>query len=66
MGLKILLLEDNQQDINLVSHEIKKQLPDAELVAVKYIREARELFENHVVFDVAFFDIKLPDGRELD
>lgn len=66
MALKILLLEDNQLDINFVIHEINKKWPDAELTITKYIRDARNLINSHAVFDIALFDINLPDGNGLD
>lgn len=63
---KILLLEDNTNDADLISREIKKKWPDIELVIKNRLEHAhKEMFPKNN-FDLAIFDIKLPDGNGLD
>lgn len=63
---KILLLEDNATDIDLVSREIKDRWPDADLTVVSRIAEAKKLLLSDVEYDIALFDLKLPDGNGMD
>ena len=63
---KILLLEDNITDAELVSHELKIRWPVAELKVVGRVSEARNLLQNEPSFNVAIFDLKLPDGNGMD
>ncbi|RLD39118.1 MAG: hypothetical protein DRI74_01800 [Bacteroidetes bacterium] len=59
---KILLLEDNIIDIDLISRKIKSYWPDVDLVVVSRIADARKLLMGEEIFDIALFDLKLPDG----
>ena len=63
---KILLLEDNPTDADLVSWEIKNRWPDIELKVVSRLAEARKLMQGETIFDIAIFDLKLPDGNGMD
>jgi len=63
---KILLLEDNAVDVDLVSRELKKKWPDVALKVVSRLSEARALLKNDSVFDIAIFDLKLPDGNGME
>ncbi|WP_372792196.1 PAS domain S-box protein [Lutibacter sp.] len=63
---KILLLEDNSFDADLVSRELKKKWPDVDLKVVRRLSEARALFTDDSVFDIAIFDLKLPDGNGME
>ncbi|MBC8319345.1 MAG: response regulator [Bacteroidetes bacterium] len=63
---KALLLEDNPSDANLVSWEIKNRWPDIELTVVSRLKEAKKLMQGSTIFDVAIFDLKLPDGNGMD
>ncbi|MDA3905123.1 MAG: response regulator, partial [Bacteroidales bacterium] len=63
---KILLLEDNQSDANLVGAEIKNRWPKVKLITVSRLAEARKLMQDAESFDVALFDLKLPDGNGMD
>ena len=63
---KILLLEDNLNDADLVGREIKKQWPDIDLVIKNRLVDARKEMLPKNNFDLALFDIKLPDGNGLD
>lgn len=63
---KILLLEDNITDIDLIRREIKGQWPDVDLNIVSRVEDAKKLFSEGIEFDVALFDLKLPDGNGMD
>lgn len=63
---KILLLEDNKNDIDFVQREILKHWPDVNLVVVSRISDAKKEIENNGSIDIALFDLKLPDGNALD
>lgn len=63
---KIILLEDNPTDVELISRQIKQKWPDVELAVVGRIDDARELIKNDYNFDVAIFDLNLPDGNGMD
>jgi len=63
---KILLLEDNSMDADLVRMELKNSLPHAELIVVNRLAEARKLMLNKPVFNIALFDLKLPDGNGME
>lgn len=63
---KILLLEDNATDIDLVSREIKDHWPDADLTVISRVAEAKKLLLSDVEYDIALFDLKLPDGNGMD
>lgn len=63
---KILLLEDNSFDADLVSRELNKYWPDVALKVVNRISEARALITDDSVFDIAIFDLKLPDGNGME
>lgn len=62
---KILLLEDNVTDIDLVSREIKGQWSGVDLTVVSRVKEAKKLLLDSA-FDIALFDLKLPDGNGMD
>ncbi|MDP2693178.1 MAG: response regulator, partial [bacterium] len=63
---KILLLEDNQQDADLIRREIVKRWPGIDLFIVSRLSEAKELIESDNEIEVALFDLKLPDGSGMD
>lgn len=63
---KILLLEDNPQDANLVGREVISRWPGVELITVSHLAEARKLLHDKSNFDVALFDLNLPDGNGMD
>ncbi|MBN2236240.1 MAG: response regulator [Bacteroidales bacterium] len=63
---KILLLEDNMSDADLIGREIMKRWPDALLKTVSRLEEAKALILNDNPFDIAIFDLKLPDGNGMD
>ena len=63
---KILLLEDNALDADLVCRELKRKWPNVEINIARKLEDARKLFLNDTIFDVAIFDLKLPDGNGMD
>lgn len=62
---KILLLEDNTIDSELISKELSIQRPDWELCVVNTIAKAKSQISEKL-FDIALFDINLPDGNGID
>jgi PAS domain S-box-containing protein len=62
---KILLLEDNTIDSELIKKELSIQRPDWELCVVNKIEKARTQI-NETQYDIALFDINLPDGNGID
>lgn len=63
---KILLLEDNYTDADLVSLSLKRRWPDLVVQAVNRVADAKKLIETKTAFDLAIFDLKLPDGTGLE
>jgi len=63
---KILLLEDNPNDADLVGREIKKRWPGVNLKTASRLAEAKNLLLSENDFDCAIFDLKLPDGNGMD
>jgi len=63
---RILYLEDNSVDADLVGREIKKHWPNVELKTVNHIAKAKQLILSKTYFDCALFDLKLPDGNGMD
>lgn len=63
---KILLLEDNPQDAEMVRREILHRWPKVELITVSRLAEARKLLRDNIRYDIALFDLKLPDGNGMD
>ena len=62
---KILLLEDNANDADLVKKELNDQCPSCELLIVNRVSEARQQILNKL-FDIALFDVNLPDGSGME
>ncbi|MCF8389766.1 MAG: response regulator [Bacteroidales bacterium] len=63
---KLLLLEDNRTDAELLSIELKKRWPKIVILVVGLIEEARKLIHTEPDIDFALFDLKLPDGNGMD
>ncbi len=62
----VLLLEDNSFDIDLISRVLYKEWPNIQLQVAKRIEDARKLFAGENTFDIALFDVRLPDGNGLE
>lgn len=63
---KILLLEDNLLDADLVSRGILKKWPAVEMIVASRLSEAKQILFNDPLIEVAIFDLNLPDGNGLD
>ena len=63
---KILLLEDNPLDVDLVGREIKRKWPNVELIVKSHLVDAKTLLANVKDIDCAIFDLKLPDGNGME
>lgn len=64
--IKILYLEDNKFDIELTQIEIKKNFAECEIDVANTINGAVELLKKKPDYDVAIFDLNLPDGNGID
>ncbi len=64
--MKILYIEDNINDIDLLQREFKKTHPQIILDTAMTINEAKEKISGKEEFDLALIDMKLPDGNGLD
>ena len=63
---KILLLEDNPLDADLVSRGIQKKWPTIEIIIVSRLADAKKILIKDSLIDLAIFDLDLPDGNGLD
>jgi PAS domain S-box-containing protein len=63
---KILLLEDNPLDADLVYRGIKTKWPAVEMIVVNRLAEARQILTKDSSIELAIFDLGLPDGNGLD
>ncbi|UQD56687.1 response regulator [Flavobacterium sp. K5-23] len=64
--MKILLLEDNPTDADLVGRAIKNRWPNADLHLATTLSVARSLLKEEQPFDIALIDLNLPDGNGMD
>jgi hypothetical protein len=63
---KILLLEDNPLDADLVCRGILTKWPAVEMVVVNRLAEAKQILTKDSSIELAIFDLSLPDGNGLD
>jgi len=59
--LRVLIVEDNLEDIYFAKRAVQGILPDATIVCVEGIGEAYQASRN-VEFDLILLDLNLPDG----
>lgn len=64
--MKILLLEDNPLDADLVVRAIKNRWPHVDLQLANRLSDASNLLKDEQPFDIALFDLNLPDGNGID
>lgn len=65
--MRVLYIEDNSNDIELVRHALDKQpAPAFEMTECHTLAEGREFLHNNTVFDVALVDLSLPDGDGME
>lgn len=64
--MRVLHVEDNTMDADLVRRELLRQAPDLELSQVATLAEAKACLNSTQTLDAALVDIKLPDGSGLE
>lgn len=64
--MKLLLLEDNKFDADLVTRELVNKVPNIQILLAKSIAEARYILKKEVDIRVVLLDIQLPDGNGLE
>jgi diguanylate cyclase (GGDEF)-like protein/PAS domain S-box-containing protein len=64
--MRVLHVEDNAMDADLVRRELLRQAPDLQLHQVATLAEARDWLNGVQALDAALVDIKLPDGSGLE
>jgi len=64
--MKILLLEDNAIDTDLIRRSLPVELPACEIHAVTSLASARQALNQAGPFDIALLDVKIPDGNGLE
>ncbi len=64
--MRILHIEDNPTDADLVARAIARTMPEATVRPASTLGEARELLIRPEDFDIALIDLRLPDGSGLD
>ncbi|MDP3644172.1 MAG: response regulator [Bacteroidota bacterium] len=63
--MRILLLEDNSFDADLISREIEKNIPECSIELATSLNAARNLLQVNQFYDAAILDVNLPDGSGL-
>lgn len=64
--MKILYLEDNAQDADLVGRALTKIDPATRLTVAPKLARARRLLKEDPAWDLALLDVGLPDGTGLE
>ncbi len=66
--MKILYVEDNSGDADLLRRELLRAAPDFSITAVQSVKQARPLLDEktQIPFDLVLLDLNLPDGSGLD
>lgn len=66
IDMRILFLEDNTTDSDLVCRAIEKEIPDASIDVAKTLKEATHFLHSNVNYQAAILDVNLPDGSGLE
>src|SRR5581483_10988806 len=61
-ALRLLLVEDDPDDVALTAHHLKGGEPPIQVATVVTLRQAVQVAQDH---DVVLLDLSLPDGRGL-
>jgi signal transduction histidine kinase len=64
--MRILLVEDNALDADLMRRALRRDEPRAVLTVATTLAEARGALDAGPAFDLVLLDLNLPDGRGLD
>jgi PAS domain S-box-containing protein len=60
--MRILYVEDDENDVDLAKRELRRALPDLQLTVVGTVSEAQAALESPADFDLVLADLRLPDG----
>ncbi|MBN1651409.1 MAG: response regulator [Bacteroidales bacterium] len=64
--MKILLLEDNPLDSDLVCRKIEKEIPGSKIDSAATLKEAHHFLNSNTDYQAAVLDVNLPDGSGLE
>ncbi|WP_339837337.1 response regulator [uncultured Flavobacterium sp.] len=64
--MKILLLEDNFSDADLVKIGLTRLIPDVHIEHACTLKQARLILQTTPSFDIALLDVNLPDGNGIE
>jgi len=64
--MRILHVEDNAVDADLVERAMERSLPGSQIEHVATLADARDYLQRPERFDLALIDLKLPDGSGLE
>lgn len=64
--MKILLLEDNSADADLIKRQLLKTIKSCNVIIVTSLKDARNLLDQDHDFQVALLDVNLPEGSGLE
>lgn len=64
--MKVLYVEDNPNDIDLLRREFKRSKSGITLVAASTINEAKQKIQTDAGYSLILIDMRLPDGNGLD
>lgn len=64
--MRVLYVEDNPIDADLVARHLARAAPDISLTVVPSLGDARNCLQTDAPFDAALIDLKLPDGSGFD
>ena len=64
--MRILYVEDNMNDAELVQMTLKNSFPEAEIAIAADLSKARSLIDEESEFGLALIDLDLPDGSGFE
>jgi PAS domain S-box-containing protein len=64
--MKILFVEDNPYDADLLQRELARQAPWSTLQVVSSLSQARQQLAQETKYDLALIDLRLPDGSGME
>jgi len=64
--MRILYVEDDLRDVDLLKRELAAQMPEINVDAVSSLSQARAALAAAQHYDLALIDLQLPDGSGLD
>jgi len=64
--VKVLYMEDDSRDADLVRRQLAKKAPHIKIENVTSLEEALKILKEPLLYDVVLADLHLPDGTGLD